>query len=123
MTDAISPVVDRLVAIIEGLDAIGTVLAYNPRDRQDIAKHVVSEIDGITLVTPLDPEISAGIVCVDVRDVSPESAVTQLRELGVVASATPYRQSYLRLGPSIVTSPEEVDMAVDAVAQLVRPAS
>ena len=49
--------------------------------------------------------------------------MTRLRELGVVASATPYRQSYLRLGPSVVTSPEEVDMAVDAVAQLVRPAS
>ncbi len=82
-------------------------------------KEGLSEIDGITLITPLDAEVSAGIVCVDVRDVSPESAVTQLRELGVVASATPYRQSYLRLGPSIVTSPEEVEAAVDAVAQLV----
>lgn len=49
MTDAISPVVDRLVAIIAGLDGIGKVLAYNPRDRQDIAKHVVSEIDGIKI--------------------------------------------------------------------------
>ena len=86
-------------------------------------KEGLSGIEGITLITPLDPEVSAGIVCVDVRDVAPDSAVTRLRELGVVASATPYRQSYLRLGPSVVTSPEEVDMAVDAVAQLVRRAS
>ena len=40
----------------------------------------------------------------------------RLREAGIVASATPYRQSYLRLGPSIVTSPEQVDRAVAAVA-------
>ena len=47
MTDAISPVVDRLVAIIEGIDGIGKVWPYNPRDRQDISPHVVTEIDGI----------------------------------------------------------------------------
>jgi selenocysteine lyase/cysteine desulfurase len=86
-------------------------------------KEGLSEIDGVSLVTPVDPEVSAGIVCVDVRDVAPTDAVMRLRELGVVASATPYRQSYLRLGPSIVTSPEEVEAAVDGVAQLVRPAS
>lgn len=42
-----------------------------------------------------------------------------LREQGVVASATPYAVSYLRLGPSIATSPEQVDAALDAVATLV----
>jgi hypothetical protein len=44
--------------------------------------------------------------------------VLSLREQGVVASATPYRTSYTRLGPSIVTSPEEVDAAVAAVSSL-----
>jgi selenocysteine lyase/cysteine desulfurase len=81
-------------------------------------KEGLAELDGVTLITPIDPEVSAGIVCVDVQDLPPANAVIELRELGVVASATPYRQSYLRLGPSIVTSPEEVGAAVDAVAQL-----
>ena len=49
----------------------------------------------------------------------PANAVMSLREAGIVASATPYQQSYLRLGPSIVTSPEEVEAAVEAVAELV----
>jgi selenocysteine lyase/cysteine desulfurase len=82
-------------------------------------KQGLAEIDGITVVTPIDPDVSAGIVCVDVRDLPPANAVMELRELGIVASATPYQQSYLRLGPSIVTSPEEVDAAVAAVAELV----
>ena len=55
--------------------------------------------------TPLDPEVSAGIVCFDVPGMTPGNAVLALREQGIVASATPYRTSYLRLGPSIVTTP------------------
>ena len=42
----------------------------------------------------------------------------RLRERGVVASATPYATSYLRLGPSIATTPEQVDAAVEAVSYL-----
>ena len=76
----------------------------------------LSGIDGITVVTPADPEVSAGIVCV--AGLAPADAVTALRSKGIVASATPYQPSYLRLGPSIVTSPEEVDAAVAAVSEL-----
>ncbi len=82
-------------------------------------KEGLAGIDGITVVTPADPEVSAGIVCVDVRGTLPANAVMALREAGIVASATPYQQSYLRFGPSIVTSPDEVDPVVAAVAALV----
>ena len=82
-------------------------------------KQGLAGIDGITVVTPADPEVSAGIVCVDVRGMLPANAVMTLRERGIVASATPYQQSYLRLGPSIVTSPEEVEAAFEAASQLV----
>jgi selenocysteine lyase/cysteine desulfurase len=73
---------------------------------------------GVTLVTPLDPQLSAGIVCFDVPGAMPANAVLSLREAGVVASATPYRTSYTRLGPSIETDPDEVDAAVAAVGAL-----
>jgi selenocysteine lyase/cysteine desulfurase len=73
---------------------------------------------GVTVVTPTDPEVSAGIVCVDVPGTMPANAVATLREQGIVASATPYSTSYLRLGPSIVTTPEQVYAAVEAVATL-----
>jgi len=82
-------------------------------------KEGLAGIGGITMVTPMDPALSAGIVCVDIPGTPPANAVLALREQGVVASATPYRTSYLRLGPSIVTTPEQVDAAVEAVATLV----
>ena len=73
---------------------------------------------GVSLVTPLDPAVSAGIVCFDVPGMMPGTAVAALREAGIVASATPYRRSYTRLGPSIVTDPDQVDAAVEAVGTL-----
>lgn len=68
------------------------------------------------VVTPLDPEVSAGIVCVQVP--SAPNAMMTLREQGISTSVTPYATVYLRLGPSIVTTPEEVDAAAEAVRAL-----
>ena len=94
-------------------------VAARTAEQATALKEGLTGIDGVTVVTPAEPDVSAGIVCVDVRDMLPANAVLELRDRGVVASATPYQRSYLRLGPSIVTSPEEVDAAVDAVSQLV----
>lgn len=83
-------------------------------------KEGLAEVGGLTLVTPASPEVSAGIVCVEVPpSMLPGDAVVALRDRGIVASATPYAVSYLRLGPSIATTPEQVDAAVAAVAELV----
>jgi hypothetical protein len=72
----------------------------------------------VTVRTPLDERVSAGLVCCD--EPSPGSDVVgRLRaELGVVASLTPYATRYLRFGPSIVNSEDDVDRAVAAVAAL-----
>ena len=94
-------------------------VAARTTEQASALKQELAGVDGITVVTPADPEVAAGIVCVDVRGMPPANAVMGLRERGIVASATPYRQSYLRLGPSIVTTPEEVEAAVAAVAELV----
>ena len=60
--------------------------------------------------------VGAGADPHDVRVPAP----TRRTLLGAgLASATPYQKSYLRLGPSIVTTPEQVDTAVQAVAGLV----
>ena len=49
---------------------------------------------------------------------NPGEVVADLRRQGILASVTPYAQPYLRLGPSIVTSEEDVDAAVAAVPAL-----
>ena len=69
-------------------------------------------------VTPLDPSMSAGIVCCEVAGRDPGEVVEDLRTAGFVASVTPYREPFVRFGPSIVTFPEQVDDLVRALAEL-----
>jgi selenocysteine lyase/cysteine desulfurase len=73
---------------------------------------------GIEVITPADPGVSAGIVCVSVGEVAPEGVVGSLLYRKIAASVTPYRESYLRLGPSMVTSPDDVDAVIDAMREL-----
>ncbi|MGH9236051.1 MAG: aminotransferase class V-fold PLP-dependent enzyme [Acidimicrobiales bacterium] len=80
-------------------------------------KEGLGEIDGITLVTPLDEAMSAGIVCFDVDGAAPPEVLGKLSSAGVDASITPYREEHVRVGPSIVTSPEECDTLLEALAQ------
>jgi selenocysteine lyase/cysteine desulfurase len=72
----------------------------------------------VTLRTPRDPRLAAGSACFEVGGMPPGAAVARLGAAKVSASVTPYATSYIRLGASIVTSPEDVDAAVRAVADL-----
>jgi selenocysteine lyase/cysteine desulfurase len=78
----------------------------------------LADVAGIEVVTPADPGLSAGIVCVSVGAIAPAGVVGSLLSRQIAASVTPYRESYLRFGPSIVTSPDEVDAVVDAMREL-----
>jgi selenocysteine lyase/cysteine desulfurase len=75
-------------------------------------------IPGVRLITPLSEETSAGIVCFDVGGMSADGAVRRLADRGVVATVTPYATTHARLAPSIVNTPEEVETAIAAVAEV-----
>jgi selenocysteine lyase/cysteine desulfurase len=82
-------------------------------------KDGLADVFGVRIVTPRDPELSSGIVCCELIGVDPGGAVLELRERhDIIASVTPYRESYLRFGPSIVTMPEQVDALLEAVGSL-----
>jgi selenocysteine lyase/cysteine desulfurase len=81
-------------------------------------KEGLAELPGVEVVTPLDPALSSGIVCASVGGRDATEAVARLRDQGIGASVTPYRQPYLRFGPGIVTTPEDVDALIEAVAGL-----
>jgi selenocysteine lyase/cysteine desulfurase len=109
--------------------ALDQAFAFHERiGRTRVVEHTVEQatrlkeglagVGGLRVVTPMAAEVSAGIVCVEVDGVPPGDAVRHLRERGIVASATPYATSYLRLGPSLVTTPEQVDAAIEAVSSL-----
>jgi len=83
-------------------------------------KQGLAEIDGVQVITPMKVALSAGIVCFDVRNTDAGQFVDRLyRSARVVASVTPYARRYIRLGPSILNSADDVDRAVRAVRALV----
>jgi selenocysteine lyase/cysteine desulfurase len=82
-------------------------------------KEGLAGLDGVRLVTPVSPDLSAGIVCCEIEGLDAYAATAMLRaEHRIAASVTPYEQQYLRFGPSIVTTPEQIDRTVDAVGRL-----
>jgi selenocysteine lyase/cysteine desulfurase len=85
-------------------------------------KEGLAGIPGLVVRTPAAASLSSGLVCCDVPDAAePETFVRRLLdEHGVVASLTPYATRYLRFGPSIANSEDEVDRAVEAVRALAR---
>lgn len=92
-------------------------IADRTRELATRLKDGLAELSHVRLVTPPAPEVSSGIVCCEVDGQHPPRVVASLRrDHGIVASATPYRESYLRFGASIVTTPDQVDDLVAALA-------
>jgi selenocysteine lyase/cysteine desulfurase len=91
-------------------------VAARTREQASRLKAGLAEIGGVRLVTPASEEVSAGIVCFDVDGSEPPEVLGALSGAGIAASITPYAEEHVRVGPSIVTTPEEVDAVVAAVA-------
>ncbi|MGH3787751.1 MAG: aminotransferase class V-fold PLP-dependent enzyme [Pseudonocardiaceae bacterium] len=81
-------------------------------------KDGLASMNHVRLHTPRDPRLSSGLVCFEVDAMTADAAVARLLERRVVASASPYATSYLRLAPSLVNSPTDVDAALAAVREL-----
>ena len=90
-------------------------IAERIRTLNDQLKAGLAAMPRVTLHTPRDPALSAGLVAFEVQGVKPDEVVARLLERKIIASTSPYRVSYARLAPSLVNSPEEVDAALAAV--------
>ncbi len=85
----------------------------NRRIKEGLApmKHVVVH-------TPMADELSAGIVCFDVRGAEPEIVVQRLVAQKIYASESPYDPSCARLAGSLLVNEQHVDRALEAVSRL-----
>jgi isopenicillin-N epimerase len=81
-------------------------------------KQGLAEISGITVYTPKDPKLSAGIVSFTVQGKKNEEVIKHLLEQNILASISPYGVAYLRLAAGIMNTPEEVDSALKALRSL-----
>jgi selenocysteine lyase/cysteine desulfurase len=94
-------------------------IAERTRSLAHQLKQGLLDLPRVRLRTPLDERLSSGLVCFEVRGLAARDAVARLRaEHDVVLSVTPYRTEYVRAGPSILNTPEEVDRLLDAVRAL-----
>ena len=84
-----------------------------------LLKKELIQINGVKVITPLEPSLSAGIVCFSVADLTPEEVVAALRHQGVVASVSPYPVRYTRLTPGIYNTEHEILMTVAKVRHLI----
>lgn len=81
-------------------------------------KEGLKDIEGVTLHTPMSPELSSGMVCFDYKDKRPYEVEKALYKAGINASTTPYRPSYARLAPSLINNEEEIFRTLEVIAQI-----
>jgi isopenicillin-N epimerase len=97
-----------------GRDRIAArIHALNSRLKQGL-----STIPSVRLYTPMDDELSAGLVCFDVATLGPQTVVDRLHERKIIATVTPYATSYARLAAGLLTNEEQVDRVVEEVRAL-----
>ena len=111
-------------ALAEAFEFHGNVGRRRVRDRiHELTRELKVELDRmdhVTLQSPRDDELTAGIVCFDVEGQSPAQTRDALRRRHIVASETPYTPPRARLTPGIHNTSEDVERALRAVRDLRR---
>ena len=91
------------------------------RRTHDLARQLkegLAHMEHVRLITPMEDDLSAGIVCFDIDGMRPHAVVRGLRERRIVATVTPYATTHARLTPSIINTEVEIDTALRAIREL-----
>ncbi|MDX1684947.1 MAG: hypothetical protein R3275_06895, partial [Saprospiraceae bacterium] len=78
-------------------------------------KEGIAWMKHVHLHTPVNPDLSAGINCFEIKGMDADSVVKKFHEKGVIASSSPYSVSYPRLTPCIINTEEEVFESLDVL--------
>jgi isopenicillin-N epimerase len=81
-------------------------------------KEGLAAMSHVTLYTPIDGGLSAGLVCFDVAGMPPRTVVQRLRDRQIVATTTPYTPTYARLAAGLLNSTDEVEQVLREVRAL-----
>lgn len=83
-------------------------------------KNELKQIESVRVITPIEANISAGIICFEIIGMKPESTIRQLRNQGIVASVSPYRVQYARFTPTYYNTESDLINALSAVKDIVK---
>jgi len=87
----------------------------------ELASYLKAELAALRRVrlrTPSSTDLSAGLVCFEHSSLSAPAVVDALAARQVIATVTPYATEYVRLGPSIINSPADIDRAIAAISAI-----
>ena len=94
-----------------GRDRIAArIAALNGTFRREAAK-----LPNLTVHTPLDPALSGGISCFEVRGLGAEEVVQRLTAQKIRTTSSPYKISYPRVSAGIMNRPADIDTALAAL--------
>jgi isopenicillin-N epimerase len=93
-------------------------IAGRIRELNRQCKEGLARMDRVTLHTPMDDDLSAGIVSFDVDGLSARQVVDRLEQRNIIASTTPYDPPHARLTPGLLNTPAEIDATLAAIAEL-----
>jgi isopenicillin-N epimerase len=93
-------------------------IAHRIRELNRQCKEGLAAMRHVTLHTPKADDLSAGIICFEIRGLEAKEVRQRLREQMVVATVAPYPQSYVRFTPGIINCPADVERGLAAVRSL-----
>src|SRR5262249_24792491 len=81
-------------------------------------KEGLAAIKHVRLHTPRADALSAGIVSFSVERMTPKAVIARLKDKRILASESPYAFKCARVAPSLLTTPEEIDVMLREVRSM-----
>lgn len=95
-----------------------TQIADRIHSLNDQCKEGLAAMPNIKLYTPRGNKLSAGLICFDIERMKSDEVVKKLLAERIVASTAPYKDRYVRLAPSLLNSPEEIETTLRQIRAL-----
>ncbi|HEY6930711.1 MAG TPA: aminotransferase class V-fold PLP-dependent enzyme [Thermoanaerobaculia bacterium] len=98
-------------------------IAARIRELNGAFREGAARLPGVTLHTPRDPELSAGISCYEVAGLKPEAVVHRLAAKNIRTTTSPYKITYARVAAGVMNFPEEIDTVLREIRALSKQAA
>jgi isopenicillin-N epimerase len=93
-------------------------IAARVRELNTAFREGAAKLPGVTLHTPRDPDLSAGISCYEVAGIQADEVVRRLAAKRIRTTTSPYKISYARVSAGVMNSPEEIDTVLREIRAL-----
>ncbi|MGY3802581.1 aminotransferase class V-fold PLP-dependent enzyme [Pigmentibacter ruber] len=102
-------------------EKIGKINIYNKiKYLTDICKKELKKIKNLELITPINSELSSGFICFNFIGIDPSSIVKKMYDYNVIIGQSPYKDTCLRITPSIYNTEEEIIAACALLKKIIQ---